>query len=177
MAIPQCYCLLNSSICASDISRLAPPRPIKIFVLFFLLVLIMFGFFFPLDAMIDGVPINLHRAPCQTSPSRCGATGHGTGFHPGLALARVSCPASGMPHSLFTSSCGNISHQGPGQEWKTIPSLQLSSLGRHSWCRWQHSPIFSLCWAGGFSAKEDVVEGSHPVGASDTFQLLLFSFG
>lgn len=59
VAIPQRYCLLNSSICARDISRLAPPRPIKILVLFFFCCFFFIIYiFFSLDAMIDGVPIN-----------------------------------------------------------------------------------------------------------------------
>lgn len=57
MVIAECYCLLNSSICANDISRLAPPRPIKIFTL---LIFAGFFFFFLISAMIDGVPMKTH---------------------------------------------------------------------------------------------------------------------
>lgn len=145
MAISECYCLLNSSICASNVSRLAPPRPIKILTLFIFAV--FFFFFFFLNAMIDGVPIKPHSTKyeipkplsqvwsnwslCRLPPS------------PGFG----SCVSVFWPLRCFAacslrkwaSDCGNISHWGAGQEWKTIKPIQLSSLMRYS-----HSPGGSI---------------------------------
>lgn len=169
VAIPQRYCLLNSSICARDISRLAPPRLIKILVLFFFCCFFFIIYFFSLDAMIDGVPINPagSREDIPKHWARFGATGHGAGFHPWAWLRSLGC----------LTLCSHLWEYFTRPRMENPPSPSAQHLGMRSWCRWQHSPTFSLCWPAGFSAKEDVGKGSHPVGASDTFQLLLFSFG
>lgn len=177
MAIPQCYCLLNSSICASDISRLAPPRPIKIFFLFFLLF--FFIFFSPgcNDRWSAHKTSRLHVGHPQ-APSQVWSNWSWNRLPPRPGLGSSLLP-SHWAASLFVHI----------QLWEYFPPESRPRMENHpipsakqpwevlTWRRWDPSPIFSLCWDDPFSAKEDVVKGSHPVGASDMFQLLLFSFG
>lgn len=124
VAIPQRYCLLNSSICARDISRLAPPRLIKILVLFFFCCFFfIIYFFFPgcndrWSAhkpcwLQGGHPQALSQVWSSWSWSRL----------PPMGLAQVS----GMPHSLFTSV--GIFHQAKnGKPSKPFSSAPWDAL-------------------------------------------------
>lgn len=137
MAISECYCLLNSSICANDISRLAPPRPIKIFILLF--CWFFFFFFFPQcnDRWSAHKTSRHHvwnpQAPSQVwsnwSPSRLPPSPRFGSFM--SIFWSLGCFAL-CSLCKWASDCGNISHWSPGQEWKIIKSVQLSSLMRYS---------------------------------------------
>lgn len=90
--------------------------------------------------MIDGVPIKPHGTMCEIPkpPSQVWSNWSPSRLPPsprfGSCVAvfwSLWCLALCSPCKC-ASDCGNISHWSPSQEWKTIKSIQLSSLMRYS---------------------------------------------